>query len=87
MRKLNLKLIFCLAVLLLASCTSYKKVVYLQDVVPIKQQDIEQKYEVIIHNDDLLAIMSRIKLVVKVPVNNGSWGIWWILRGISIFRF
>ena len=61
MRKLNLKLIFCLAVLLLASCTSYKKVVYLQDVVPIKQQDIEQKYEVIIHNDDLLAIMVNSK--------------------------
>lgn len=61
MRKLNLKLIFCLAVLLLASCTSYKKVVYLQDVVPIKQQDIEQKYEVIIHNDDLLAIMVNCK--------------------------
>ncbi|WP_278945332.1 polysaccharide biosynthesis/export family protein [Parabacteroides johnsonii] len=61
MRKLSLKLIFCLAVLLLASCTSYKKVVYLQDVVPIKQQDIEQKYEVIIHNDDLLAIMVNSK--------------------------
>ena len=29
----------------------------MQDVVPLKQQEIEQKYEVIIHGDDLLAIM------------------------------
>lgn len=29
----------------------------MQDVVPLKQQEIEQKYEVIIHSDDLLAIM------------------------------
>ena len=44
-------------VVLCTSCASSKKVVYLQDVVPLKQQDIEQKYEVYIHNDDLLAIM------------------------------
>ena len=33
-------------VVLCTSCASSKKVVYLQDVVPLKQQDIEQKYEV-----------------------------------------
>ena len=43
--------------MLLSSCTSSKKIIYLQDVVPLKQQDVEQKYEVIIHGDDLLAIM------------------------------
>ena len=36
-------------VVLCTSCASSKKVVYLQDVVPLKQQDIEQKYEVYIH--------------------------------------
>ena len=35
---------------LLVSCRSTKKVIYLQDVDPLKQQEIEQKYEVIIHN-------------------------------------
>ena len=48
-------------VVLCTSCASSKKVVYLQDVVPLKQQDIEQKYEVYIHNDDLLAIMVNSK--------------------------
>lgn len=48
-------------VALLAACTSRKEVVYLQDVVPLKQQQIEQKYEVIIHGDDLLAIMVNSK--------------------------
>ena len=48
-------------VVLCTSCASSKKVVYLQDVVPLKQQDIEQKYEVYVHNDDLLAIMVNSK--------------------------
>lgn len=48
-------------VVLCTSCASSKKVVYLQDVVPLKQQDIEQKYEVYIHTDDLLAIMVNSK--------------------------
>ena len=48
-------------VVLWPSCASSKKVVYLQDVVPLKQQVIEQKYEVYIHNDDLLAIMVNSK--------------------------
>lgn len=49
-------LVVCMAVFFTA-CTSTKKIIYLQDVVPLKQQEIEQKYEVIIHSDDLLAIM------------------------------
>lgn len=44
-------------VVLCTSCSSSKKVVYLQDVVPLKQEEISQKYEVFVHNDDLLAIM------------------------------
>lgn len=48
-------------VVLCTSCASSKKVVYLQDVVPLKQQVIEQKYEVYIHNDDLLAILVNSK--------------------------
>ncbi|WP_370860985.1 polysaccharide biosynthesis/export family protein [Parabacteroides faecis] len=46
----------CVAVFF-SACTSTKKIIYLQDVIPLKQQEIEQKYEVIIHSDDLLAIM------------------------------
>ncbi|WP_370449231.1 polysaccharide biosynthesis/export family protein [Parabacteroides sp. AF14-59] len=46
----------CMAVFF-SACTSTKKIIYLQDVIPLKQQEIEQKYEVIIHSDDLLAIM------------------------------
>lgn len=49
-------LVVCMAVFL-SACTSTKKIIYLQDVVPLKQQEIEKKYEVIIHSDDLLAIM------------------------------
>ena len=49
-------LVVCMAVFFTA-CTSTKKIIYLQDVVPLEQQEIEQKYEVIIHGDDLLAIM------------------------------
>ena len=49
-------LVVCMAIFFTA-CTSTKKIIYLQDVVPLKQQEIEQKYEVIIHGDDLLAIM------------------------------
>lgn len=49
-------ILICMAVFFTA-CTSTKKIVYLQDVVPLKQQEIEQKYEPVIHGDDLLAIM------------------------------
>ena len=57
---MKVKYIVCLLVyvgVFFTACTSTKKIIYLQDVVPLKQQDIEQKYEVIIHSDDLLAIM------------------------------
>lgn len=50
----------CLAIWLTA-CTSPREVLYLQDIAPLKQQKIEQKYEVIIHNDDLLSVMVNSK--------------------------
>jgi polysaccharide export outer membrane protein len=43
-------------VLLLSACGSTKEISYLQDVNVLKEQAIEQKYEVIIHQDDLLSI-------------------------------
>lgn len=52
----NLRCILMCMVVVCTACTSTKKVVYLQDAVPLKQQEIEQKYEVIIHNDDLLSV-------------------------------
>ena len=53
---------FSLATLFLFSaCTSPKKVVYLQDVQPLKQQLINQQYEMKIHEDDLLSIMVNSK--------------------------
>ena len=89
-------------VVLCTSCASSKKVVYLQDVVPLKQQDIEQKYEVYIHNDDLLAIMVNSKnpelaLPFNMPMVTYQLGsesggqqrvlaIWWIPMGTSISR-
>ena len=48
-------------VILFSACNSTKEGVYLQDVVPLKQQDIERKYEVFIHEDDLLSIMVNSK--------------------------
>ena len=48
-------------VVLFSACNSTKEVVYLQDVEPLKQQDIERKYEVFIHEDDLLSIMVNSK--------------------------
>lgn len=55
-----IRTIFCLATgtLLLFSCSSYEKVLYLQDIQQTHtQQEISQDYEVVIHKDDLLAIM------------------------------
>lgn len=54
----------------LISCKTTKDVVYLQDVVPYKSTDIEQKFEVLIHEDDLLGILvnSKDKELV-VPFN------------------
>ena len=45
-----------LAVLICSACTSTQKVIYLQDVQPLKQQVIEQKYEMVVQEDDLLFI-------------------------------
>src|SRR5574344_2431096 len=45
----------------LTACTSPKEILYLQDVDPIKAQQIDQKYEVIIHSDDMLSIMVNCK--------------------------
>lgn len=53
--------LFVLAVLVCTACTSPKEVVYLQDVQPLKQQVIEQKYEMVIHEDDLLSIIVNSK--------------------------
>ena len=50
-------LLLCLT----TACTSSKKVLYLQDVDPLKQQLIDEAYEVKIHNDDLLAILVNSK--------------------------
>lgn len=60
-RKLSIQLVNLCFVLLLTACTSSKKILYLQDVQPLKQQDIENQYEVKIHNDDLLAILVNSK--------------------------
>ena len=56
-----LKLVCISLVVLLTACKSPQEVVYLQDVVPLVQQPIEQQYEVIIHADDLLSIVINSK--------------------------
>lgn len=56
-----LKLMFVCIVLGLTACTSPREVLYLQDVEPLKQQPIDQKYEMKIHGDDLLSIMVNSK--------------------------
>ena len=61
MNKLKCVLGICMVLLAVVSCKSPKDVVYLQDVVPLKQQDIEQQFEVYIHEDDLLAILVNSK--------------------------
>ena len=43
-------------VFLATSCSSSKKVLYLQDVDPLVQQRLDTSYEVYIHPDDLLGI-------------------------------
>lgn len=47
---------FLLGLVFFTSCASTKDVVYLQDVVPLKQQKVEVNYEAIVHKDDLLSI-------------------------------
>ena len=48
---------WALLVVILSSCASPKNIIYMQDVEPFRQGNIEQIYEPIIHEDDLLAIM------------------------------
>ena len=55
------KLMLVGLVVFCTSCNSTKKVVYLQDVIPLKQQEIAQQFEMHIHVDDLLAIMVNSK--------------------------
>ena len=53
-------LLLCLIVLL-ASCSAPKEVLYLQDIATVKEENIDKNYEVIIHKDDLLAILVNSK--------------------------
>ena len=48
-------------VVLLAACSAPKEVLYLQDISLIKEEAIDKSYEVIIHKDDLLAIIVNSK--------------------------
>ena len=52
--------LICLVVLL-AACSAPKEVLYLQDISLIKEEAIDKSYEVIIHKDDLLAIIVNSK--------------------------
>ena len=61
MKHILYSIISFLCLLSLFACKSPKDVVYLQDVVPLKQSEIEQRFEVYIHEDDLLAIMVNSK--------------------------
>ncbi|WP_195350598.1 polysaccharide biosynthesis/export family protein, partial [Bacteroides nordii] len=46
---------------LLVSCSAPKEVLYLQDITSLKEENIDKNYEVIIHKDDLLAILVNSK--------------------------
>ena len=59
MRFLN-KCLLCLLAIL-ASCSAPKEVLYLQDITSLKEEVIDKNYEVIIHKDDLLAILVNSK--------------------------
>ena len=59
MKFLN-KCLLCLLALL-ASCSAPKEVLYLQDITSLKEEVIDKNYEVIIHKDDLLAILVNSK--------------------------
>ena len=52
--------LLCL-ITLLVSCSAPKEVLYLQDIATIKEENIDKNYEVIIHKDDLLAILVNSK--------------------------
>ena len=62
MNRMNYLKLLCVSMaVLFTACKSPREVVYLQDVVPLVQQSIEQQYEVIIHADDLLSIVVNSK--------------------------
>ena len=54
------KCLLCLLAIL-ASCSAPKEVLYLQDIASLKEEVIDKNYEVIIHKDDLLAILVNSK--------------------------
>ncbi|MDL2254956.1 polysaccharide biosynthesis/export family protein [Parabacteroides sp. OttesenSCG-928-K15] len=57
MKRFYKQSMFLLLAVILGACGSPKDVLYLQDVTPYKMLPVEHNYEVIIRNDDLLAIM------------------------------
>ena len=73
---MNIKIqncVFLCLIAFLASCSAPKEVLYLQDIASIKEENIDKNYEVIIHKDDLLAILVNSKdpelaLPFNVPV-------------------
>ena len=61
---MNIKIqncVFLCLIAFLASCSAPKEVLYLQDIASIKEENIDKNYEVIIHKDDLLAILVNSK--------------------------
>lgn len=52
--------LLCLVTLFM-SCSAPKEVLYLQDITSLKEENIDKNYEVIIHKDDLLAILVNSK--------------------------
>ena len=61
---MNIKIqncVFLCLIAFLASCSAPKDVLYLQDIASIKEENIDKNYEVIIHKDDLLAILVNSK--------------------------
>ena len=64
MFSMNIKIqncVFLCLIAFLASCSAPKEVLYLQDIASIKEENIDKNYEVIIHKDDLLAILVNSK--------------------------
>ena len=88
-------LLLCL-IAFLASCSAPKEVLYLQDIASIKEENIDKNYEVIIHKDDLLAILVNSKdpelalpfnMPPRLRLNNVCWDILLTRTAISISPF
>ena len=61
--------LLCLVTLFM-SCSAPKEVLYLQDITSLKEETIDKNYEVIIHKDDLLAILVNSKdMELALPFN------------------